>query len=109
MIKLCQGLLNATADGVIQLLTDEAEGVKFRLTDGVDVAEDGIVYFTDASYKYSFWEFAWDYFEGRPFGRLLSYDPSTKETKVLVRDLYFANGVAVSPDQKFVIFCEFPM
>ncbi|XP_027179166.1 protein STRICTOSIDINE SYNTHASE-LIKE 7-like [Coffea eugenioides] len=104
-----KGLLNATADGVIQLLTDEAEGVKFRLTDGVDVAEDGIVYFTDASYKYSYWEFAWDYFEGRPFGRLLSYDPSTKETKVLVRDLYFANGVAVSPDQKFVIFCESPM
>ncbi|KAL3525193.1 hypothetical protein ACH5RR_013565 [Cinchona calisaya] len=104
-----KGLLNATANGVIHLLSDEANGVKFRLTDGVDIAEDGIVYFTDASYKYSFNEFAWDFFEGRPFGRLLSYDPSTKETKVLVQDLYFANGVAVSPDQNFVIFCETPM
>ncbi|RVW70746.1 Protein strictosidine synthase-like 5 [Vitis vinifera] len=44
--------------------------------------------------------------EGRPHGRLMSFDPSTKETKVLVRDLFFANGVIVSPDQNSVIFCE---
>ncbi|CBI38404.3 unnamed protein product, partial [Vitis vinifera] len=36
----------------------------------------------------------------------MSFDPSTKETKVLVRDLFFANGVIVSPDQNSVIFCE---
>ncbi|KAL7192872.1 hypothetical protein ACSBR2_024643 [Camellia fascicularis] len=104
-----KGLLKVTSDRTIELLTDETEGVKFKLTDGVDITEDGMIYFTDASYKYSLKEFIWDILEGRPYGRFMSYDPSTKETKVLVRDLYFANGVAISPDQSFVIFCETPM
>ncbi|KAA8547576.1 hypothetical protein F0562_004005 [Nyssa sinensis] len=104
-----KGLLKVTGEGVMELLTNEAEGVEFRLTDGVDMTQDGMIYFTDASYKYSLKDFIWDFLEGRPHGRLISYDPSTKQTKVLVRDLYFANGVAVSPDQEFLIFCETPM
>ncbi|KAI6671591.1 hypothetical protein NL676_006476 [Syzygium grande] len=83
-----KGLLNVSKSGTVELLTDEAEGVKFKLTDATAVARDGTIYFTDASYKF------------------LSYDPATKETKVLARDLYFPNGVALSPDQSFVIFCE---
>ncbi|XP_059437454.1 protein STRICTOSIDINE SYNTHASE-LIKE 5-like [Corylus avellana] len=104
-----KGLLNVTAEGTVELLTDEAEGQKFRTTDAVDVADNGIIYFSDASYKYSLSECTLDVLEGRPHGRLLSYDPATKSTKVLVHDLYFANGVAVSPDQNYVIFCETPV
>ena len=100
------GLLNVTENGVVELLTNEAHGIPFKLTDGVDVAEDGMIYFTDASYKYSLKDFIWDVLEGKPHGRLMSYDPSTKKTKVLVHHLYFANGVAVSPDQTHVVFCE---
>ena len=91
------------------MLTDEADGQKFGVTNAVDVAHNGIIYFTDASYKYSLSECILDILEGRPHGRLLSYDPATKMTKVLVHNLYFANGVAVSPDQNYVIFCETPM
>ncbi|KAK9948369.1 hypothetical protein M0R45_003949 [Rubus argutus] len=65
-----------------------------------------MIYFTDAANKYSLKDFILDVLEGRPHGRLLSYDPTIKETKVLLQDLYFANGVAVSPDQNYVIFCE---
>ncbi|KAK9948271.1 hypothetical protein M0R45_003855 [Rubus argutus] len=104
-----KGLLRISEDGAVELLTDEAEGVKFKLTDCVDVAKDGMIYFTDASYKYRLKDFILDILEGRPHGRLLSYDPTTKETKVLIHDLYFANGVAVSPDQNYVIFCETAM
>ena len=98
-----------TADGVVELLTDEAEGQKFKTTDAVDVAHNGIIYFSDASHKYSESQANWDILEGKPNGRLLSYDPATKTTKVLVHNLYFANGVVVSPDQNYVIFCETPM
>ncbi|XAR73698.1 Strictosidine synthase [Bertholletia excelsa] len=104
-----RGLLNVTKDGGMELLTKEADGLEFRLTDGVDVAEDGVIYFTDASHKYMLKNFIWDILEGRPHGRLLSYDPSTKQTKVLLSGLYFPNGVAISPDQQFVIFCETPL
>ena len=41
--------------------------------------------------------------ENQPNGRFLAYDPRTKQTRVLLNDLYFANGVAVSPDQSFVL------
>ncbi|PKI56019.1 hypothetical protein CRG98_023606 [Punica granatum] len=101
-----KGLLRVSQSGSVELLTDEAEGVKFKLTDGVDVAEDGIIYFTDASYKYRFKEHIWDILEGRPYGRFMSFDPKNRRTNILVRDLYFANGVAVSPKQDFVVFCE---
>ncbi|XP_056176460.1 protein STRICTOSIDINE SYNTHASE-LIKE 5-like [Syzygium oleosum] len=101
-----KGLLNVSKHGTVELLTNEAEGLKFKLTDAAAVARDGTIYFTDASYKYTLEEVIWDLLEGRPHGRFLSYDPATKETKVLARDLYFPNGVALSPDQSFVIFCE---
>ncbi|XP_052134237.1 protein STRICTOSIDINE SYNTHASE-LIKE 5-like [Oryza glaberrima] len=100
------GLLKVSPDKAVELLTDEAEGVKFALTDGVDVAGDGVIYFTDASHKHSLAEFMVDVLEARPHGRLMSFDPSTRRTTVLARGLYFANGVAVSPDQDSLVFCE---
>ena len=36
---------------------------------------------------------------GRPNGRLLAYDPDREETRLVLGNLYFVNGVAVSPDQ----------
>ncbi|XP_021908230.1 protein STRICTOSIDINE SYNTHASE-LIKE 7-like [Carica papaya] len=104
-----RGLLNISRDGEVELLTDEADGVKFKLTDHLDIADNGVIYFTDASYKYNFKDYMLDILEGRPYGRFMSFDPATKRTTVLVSDLYFANGVAVSPDQTHVIFCETPM
>ncbi|XP_044469608.1 protein STRICTOSIDINE SYNTHASE-LIKE 7-like [Mangifera indica] len=100
-----KGLLKINANE-IELLTDEAESQKFKLTDAVEIAEDGMIYFTDASYKYDVSEVNWDFLEGKPFGRLLSFDPVTKNTKLLLHHLYFANGVTISPDQTFLVFCE---
>ncbi|XVF59878.1 hypothetical protein PTKIN_Ptkin07bG0311200 [Pterospermum kingtungense] len=101
-----KGLLNISRDGGMELLADEAEGLKLKITDGVVVAEDGIIYLTDASHKYSLHEFANDILEGRPYGRLLSFDPVTKRTKVLLSGLYFPNGIALSPHQDFLVSCE---
>lgn len=101
-----QGLLNISKDGEVELLTDEADGHKFKLTDGVDIAVNGMIYFTDASYKYNLNEDIWDILEGKPHGRFMSFDPVTRKTDVLVSHLYFANGVAVSPNQDHAIFCE---
>ncbi|KAF7112651.1 hypothetical protein RHSIM_RhsimUnG0207600 [Rhododendron simsii] len=39
-------------------------------------------------------------------GRVLKYNPSTKETTVLVRNLQFPNGVSLSKDGSFFVFCE---
>ncbi|KAL9327188.1 hypothetical protein ACSQ67_007833 [Phaseolus vulgaris] len=101
-----KGLLRVSSEKEVELLVDEFEGLKFKLTDGVDVAEDGTIYFTDASHKYTLNDAVIDILEGKPNGRFFSYNPATKKTTLLAQDLYFANGVAVSPDQQFVIFCE---
>merc|ERR1711915_171633 len=100
-----QGLLNVTEDHV-EILTDEADGLKVKFADGVDASREGAVYFTDASYKYGFHDHLFDILEYRPHGRLLKYEPSTKRTNVLLTDLYFPNGVALSAKQDFLVFCE---
>ncbi|KAL6905278.1 hypothetical protein ACP4OV_002879 [Aristida adscensionis] len=100
------GLMKVSPDRTVELLTDAAEGLRFALTDGVDVAADGTIYFTDASHKYNLSNHMTDILEARPHGRLLNFDPATGRTAVLARDLYFANGVAVAPDQNSLIFCE---
>eukprot|EP00250_Pteridium_aquilinum_P033817 c6375_g1_i1 orf=182-1297(-) len=100
------GLLNIT-EGKVTTLTDNACGIKFKLADAVDVSrDDGSIYFTDASSKFGLQESDLDVLEGRPNGRLLKYDPSTGATSVIVTGLYFPNGVAVSLDQSYLVFCE---
>ena len=98
-----KGLLLISRDGNITPLSTEAEGVKFGCTNDLDVAADGTIYFTDATYKFPLTQLKADLLEHQPNGRFLAYDPRTKQTKVLLRDLYFANGVAISPDQSFVL------
>jgi Strictosidine synthase len=44
--------------------------------------------------------------EHRGNGRFLGYDPKRKTTRTLLKDLSFANGVAVSPDQSFALVVE---
>jgi sugar lactone lactonase YvrE len=47
-----------------------------------------------------------DQFEGIGYGRLLEYDFDTKVTRVLMRGLKFANGVALSDDENFILVAE---
>jgi sugar lactone lactonase YvrE len=50
--------------------------------------------------------FVYDFYEHRPHGRLLAYDPATRSTRLVVDGLLFANGVAVSPDGAFLLVAE---
>jgi len=98
-----KGLLSISPDAAVSVLTTEADGIPFRCTNDLDIAGDGTIYFTDASYKFPLTRLKDDVLEHQPNGRFMSYDPHTKQTRVLLSDLYFANGVAVSPDQSFVL------
>jgi sugar lactone lactonase YvrE len=100
------GLMSIAPDGKSTVLSTEADGVPFRCTNDLDVAADGTIYFTDASYKFRLTDLKADILEHQPNGRFLAYDPRTKQTRVLLNDLYFANGVAVSPDQSFALVVD---
>ncbi|KAH9288938.1 hypothetical protein KI387_033055, partial [Taxus chinensis] len=103
--ELFKGLLNVTKDNV-EVLCNEADGLKFKMVDGVDVTKEGVIYFTEATYKHSPAKFELAIFEYRPHGRLIKYDPTTKTATVLLKDLYFSNGVALSAQEDFLVFCE---
>lgn len=101
-----KGLLRIDPQGRIEVLTTEADGLPFAFTDDLDIASDGIIYFSDASSRFQQPDYLLDLLEARPHGRLLSYDPSTGETRVLLDGLYFANGVALSANEDFVLVNE---
>lgn len=102
-----RGLLAVdVADGSIEVLSTAAGGVPFGFTDHLDVASDGTIYFTDASDIYGYGKHLYDLLEARPHGRFLAYDPASGETTVLLDDLHFANGVALSADEDFVLVNE---
>ena len=104
-----KGLLSVGPEGSVRTLVDAAtgvDGVALGFTDDVVVASDGAVYFTDASDKFGVGDHMYDLLEGRPHGRLLRYDPATATAKVLLAELYFANGVALARDESFVLVNE---
>lgn len=101
-----KGLLSIGRDGSVAVLTTEADGVPFGWANDLDIAADGTIYFTDASSKFPLSNFTADLLEHQPNGRLLAYDPKTKVTRTILSHLYFANGVAVSPDQSFLLVVE---
>lgn len=101
-----KGLLSIARDGSLSVLTTEADGLRFACTNDLDVGKDGTIYFTDASSKFSLRDFTADILEHQGNGRLLAYDPKAKTTRTLMKDLCFANGVAVSPDQTFLLAVE---
>ncbi|PWT92471.1 MAG: gluconolactonase [Blastocatellia bacterium] len=100
------GLLSIGPNGEVRTLSTGIDGRKYGCLNDLDVAGDGTIYFTEASSKFPMKEFTSDMLEHQPNGRLLAYDPKSQTTRTVVSDLYFANGVAVSPDQSFVLVVE---
>lgn len=114
------GLLRVTGSGAgvkIELLTDRVDspvkGDAIRYADAVVVAKNGKIYFTDASRRFgakafegTFIASVHDILEHQSTGRLLEYDPATKTTRVLLADLCFANGVALSADEQSLFVSE---
>jgi sugar lactone lactonase YvrE len=101
-----RGLLSIEPTGRVTELAREGGGAPFGLPDNLDVARDGTVYFSDATVRSLQEDYRLDLLEGKPHGRLLRYDPRTKVVDVLLAGLYFANGVALSRDEDFVVVGE---
>jgi sugar lactone lactonase YvrE len=108
-----RGLLGSGPDGKVSLLTDRVEGDPIRFADAVVVAADGTVYFSDASARFApaavggtYEAAVLDILEQACTGRILAYDPSDRSTRVLARGLCFANGLALSQDQRQLFVAE---
>ena len=101
-----KGLLYISPRGAISVLTDSVNGEKMLFPDDLDIAADGTIWFSDASRRFDQHNWILDFMELQPTGRLLSYDPQTRETVIHLDQLYFANGVALGPDDAYVLVNE---
>jgi len=103
-----KGLILINPQGVGKVLSSKSDtdNIPLGFTDDLDIADDGKIYFSDASYKYGYGNEIKDLMEHTPNGRLLVYDPMTEKTSTLLNDLFFANGVALSPDNTYLLITE---
>jgi sugar lactone lactonase YvrE len=108
-----KGLLSISPDRKITVLTDKVSGDPIRYADSVVVAKSGKIYFSDASTRFApkdwggpFEASILDILEQSSTGRVLEYDPANKTTRVVVKGLSFANGVALSQDEKTLFVSE---
>ena len=101
-----KGLLAVLPDGHIQVLAAGLNGEPFKFLDDLAIAKDGTIYFSDASQRFGYDQFTLDLLEGSATGRLLALDPRTMKVTVKLEGLNFANGVALGPDEEFVLVNE---
>ncbi len=101
-----KGLLRIDpSGGKVEVLVDKVNGRRMRFCNNAAVAADGTVYFSDSSLRFGIDNYRNDAIENIPTGRLLRYTPGGK-LDVLVNKLSFANGVALAPDESFVVVAE---
>ena len=108
-----KGLLSLNPQGAISVLTDKVGQDPIRYADAVVVAKNGKMYFSDASTRFgpqqwggTFEASILDILEQSSTGRILEYDPTSKATRIVVQGLSFANGVALSQDEKTLFVNE---
>lgn len=104
-----QGLISISPTKKVTVLaaTDE-NGKPFLIPNGLDIADDGMIYFTNTS-EVSAYNIKYGrkvIMEMKPLGGLYSYNPATQEVKTLIDGVYFGNGVVVSKDQKSLLMVE---
>ncbi|XP_071832561.1 adipocyte plasma membrane-associated protein-like isoform X2 [Apostichopus japonicus] len=81
-------------------------GHSIRFGNDVTRLPGGDFFFTDSDFKWERREFPYIMIETSPNGRLMWFNPKTRFSNVALFDLYFPNGIQISPDQQFMLICE---
>lgn len=107
------GLQRVTSEGLVTTLLSEINEQPIAFADALDIGSDGTIYFSDASSKFGAEEYGGTYeaslldlTEHGGYGNVYAFDPATGSVEKLVGDLSFANGVAVSDDNTFILVVE---
>ena len=108
------GLYGISKSGEVKQLSAETsrsytsivDDARLRDPNDLDVGPNGKIYFTDSTTRYDAHDWAIDSIESRPTGRLLVHDPKTGETKTLLDNYRYANGVCMAHDGQSLFFAE---
>ena len=83
----------------------EHSGLSLPFCNNCAVSNGGAIFFSSSTSRFKIGDSSKDVSEGIPSGVLCKWSPSRGIEK-LMDGLYFANGVVVSPDEKFVLVAE---
>ncbi|NIV17124.1 MAG: SMP-30/gluconolactonase/LRE family protein [Woeseiaceae bacterium] len=107
------GIQRIALDGGVTILLDEFGGEPLVYADDLAVGDDGTIYFSDASTKFGAEQYSGTYegslldiMEHGGHGRIIAFNPATGESRLVLDGLQFANGVAISPDQRYLLVAE---
>ncbi|KAK3103508.1 hypothetical protein FSP39_019724, partial [Pinctada imbricata] len=95
--------------GEIKTHISKNEGVNnvpFYFLNALDITRDGKIYFTDSSLKWDRRNYRYEVIEVNKQGRLMTYDLTTGESKLLLDKLFLANGIALSQDESMLVVAE---
>ena len=83
------------------------------IANNLALGNDGVIYFTEASRKFGAREFRdtmeatlYDVMEHGGHGRVIAFDPATGAAEVLLDNLAYANGIAIDPENRFLLVVE---
>lgn len=108
------GLYRITRNRAVEKATDETnrslrsvnDDSRLRLADDLDIADDGRVFFSEATVRYEMDEWPVDGLEARGNGRIICHDPNTGTTRTVLRGLKFPNGICIASDRQSLLFAE---
>jgi ribose transport system permease protein len=108
------GLYRIDPDGEVEKATDETnrslysvnDDSRLRLADDLDITDNGLVFFSEATVRYEMDEWPVDGLEGRGNGRIICFDTNTGATHTVLRGLKFPNGICVASDGQSILFAE---
>lgn len=102
-----RGLLRVDPDaGNVTVLVDHHDGRRLIHVDNADIAGDGTIYFSDSTPKWGFPEWIAAIYENQPNGTIYRHRPETGETTAVAGGFAYCNGVALAPDDSFVLISE---
>jgi sugar lactone lactonase YvrE len=107
------GLQRIDPDGEVSDLLTEVDGEPLVYANNVAAATNGRIYFSESSTKFTGLQFGGTYasslldiMEHGGHGRVIEFDPASGEARVIVDKLNYANGVAISDDDRFLLIAE---
>ena len=108
-----KGVQRVSLNGNVETVFDSVDGKPLVYADDIAIADDGRIFVTEATTRFAA-EAAGGTLEGSLLdiiehggnGLVIEYDPATESTRVIMDGLNFANGIAISDDQQYLLVAE---
>lgn len=107
------GVQRIDRDGNVALLFDSVAGSALLYPNAIAVTADGRIFVSDSTNRFSPADHGGtckassiDIIEHGSSGRVIEFDPASQLARVFAAGLSFANGIAVSQDQRYLLVAE---